>query len=83
MKQFDQFILVGCINSEIVVAAQNGKLSILDENLESKEEFDAGPDAEASDCQSISGNKKFIATGYMNGTVRFWSKSGEIGPVVR
>ena len=78
----DDRFSVKYINSEIVVAMRNGKLSILDGSLESKREFDAEPDARASDCEYISGNEKFIAVGYNDGTVRYWNKSGDKEPAV-
>ena len=83
MKKLDGRFYVEYINGEIVVAMHNGKLSILDENLEKKKEFDAGPNDGTSDCQSISGNERFIAVGYLDGTVRYWSRNGGKQPTVR
>ena len=74
--KFNDDVLVEFINGEIVVATSDGKLSILDESLERKRDFDAGPGAETEFCQSISGNETFIAVGYIKGTVRYWRTNG-------
>ena len=83
VRKLDSVFIVEYINGEAVVAMHTGKLLILDDNLETKREFDAEPNARLASCQSISGNEKFIAVGYFDGTVRYWSKSSGTEPVVR
>ena len=81
--KFNDNVLVEFINGEIVVATSDGKLSIWDESLESKRDFDAEPDAKTSQCVTVSGNGTFIAVGYWDGTVRYWRTNSGKEPVVK
>ena len=82
-RKFYDYVYLEDINGETVLATHDGKLELLDQNLQSKRVFEAGPGGQISDCLSISGNEKFIAAGYFDGTVRYWSKSGGKEPMVR
>ena len=75
--------LVGFINGEIVVATANGKLTIMNENLDIKKEFTAGTITGIEDPQSLSGNKTFIAVGNRAGVVRYYERNGDKNPLVR
>ena len=81
-RRFNKETLVGFINGEIVVATIDGKLSILNESLESKREFDAGPDDQIEIAVCIAGNETFVAVGYYDGTVRYWRRNGGNEPTV-
>ena len=83
-KNFDaKNPLVGYINGEIVVATQNGKLTILNENLDIKKEFTAGAITKLDNPQSLSGNETFIAFGNFAGVVRYYKRNGDKNPTVR
>ena len=75
--------LVGFINGEIVVATANGKLTIMNENLDTKKEFTAGAITEISDPWSLAGNEMFIAVGNFGGVVRYYERNGDKNPMVR
>ena len=82
-KKFDGKVpLVGYINGEIVVATKNGKLTILNENLDIKKEFTAGAITKLDDPQSLSGNETFIAFGNFDGVVRYYKRNGDKNPTV-
>ena len=78
VKLQDEWPLVRFINGEIVTAAQNGKLTVLNEELEVLKTF-RGSEHYIS---SLTGSNKYIALGDHNGTVRFYNRVGNIFPTV-
>ena len=70
--------LVRFINGEIVTAAQNGKLTVLNKKLETLKTFRGTEKF----VYSLTGNNEFIAVGDKNGTVRYYNRVGSIFPKV-
>ena len=63
-----------------MVASSDGKLRILNENLGVKKPFTAGSVTENSTPWSLTGNEKYLASGYRNGVVRYYRKNGDAEP---
>ena len=63
-----------------MVASSDGKLRILNENLDIKKQFTAGTVTKNSCPQSLTGNEKYLASGYRNGVVRYYRKNGDAEP---
>ena len=68
--------LVQFINDDIVMASSDGKLRILNENLDIKKQFTAGTVTEQSSPCSFTGNEKYLAvSGNYDGVVRYYRKN--------
>ena len=70
--------LVRYINGEIVTAAEDGKLTILNQELQILKTFHGSE----SYISSLTGTDSYIALGDYNGTVRFYDRVGSIFPRV-
>ena len=71
--------LVRFSNGEIVTAARNGKLTLLNEKLHILKTFHGTEYG----VLSLSANKNFIAFGDWNGVVRYYNRDGGMAPKVR
>lgn len=71
--------MVRFINGEIVSAARNGKLTVLNEELEVLKTFRY--ETERS-ILTLTGNEKYIAYGDYNGTVRYYNRIDDTAPRV-
>ena len=71
--------LVRFINGEIVTAARNGKLTVLNEKFHVLKTFHGTGYA----VFSLSADKNFIAFGDWNGVVRYYNRDGGMTPKVR
>ena len=78
LKLQDENPLVRFINGEIVTAAHNGKLTVLNKELETLKTFRGTEEF----VYSLTGNNEFIATGDVKGTVRYYNRVGSIFPKV-
>ena len=78
VKLQGEWPLVRFINGEIVTAAQNGKLTVLNEELEVLKTF-RGTD---KGILNLTGNSEYISFGDYNGTVRYYDRVGSIFPRV-
>ena len=67
--------LVRFINDEIVTAAENGKLTILNRKFETLKNFVTHEGGTGS-VRTLTGNKKYIISGNMNGVVRYYNRYG-------
>ena len=82
-KTFDSAVpLVDFINGEVVVAAQNGSLTILTQDFETEKEFSIRAATESSYPWSLSGNEDFIAVGGHAGVVCCYERKGDNNPMV-
>ena len=72
--------MVQYINDEIVVASNDGKLRILNENLSVKEQFTTGTVTKKSTPWSLTGNEKYLASGNADGVVRYYRRNGDAEP---
>ena len=68
--------LVQFINDDIVMASSDGKLRILNENLEIKKQFTAGTVTTKSIPWCLTGNEKYLASGNEWGVVRYYRRKG-------
>ena len=71
--------IVGYSNGQIVAAARNGKVTIMNKNLGIMREFD-GP---SSGIQSICANETYLALCDFIGSVRYYNRNGDVEPKVR
>ena len=71
--------LVRFSNGEIVTAARNGKLTLLNEKLHILKTFHGT----GYEVLSLSANKNLIAFGDWNGVVRYYNRDGGMAPKVR
>ena len=75
--------MIRFVNEEIITAAKNGKLTVLDQNLEILNSFDDhGSFPMVADIQSLAGNRVYIAFGDEGGVVRYYSRTGGTTPKV-
>ena len=72
--------MVQFINGEIVMASSNGKLRILNENLNIKKLFTAGKVTRNSVPMSLTGNEKYLASGNYGGVVRYYRRKSDAEP---
>ena len=75
--------MIRCVNEEIITVAKNGKLTVLDQDLEILDSFDdPGSFTLAADIQSLAGNEAYIAFGDSGGVVRYYNRTGDKIPKV-
>ena len=72
--------LVQFIYDEIVMASSDGKLRILNENLDIKKQFTAGTVTQNSTPMSLTGSEKYLASGNGVGVVRYYRRNGDAEP---
>ena len=73
--------LVQFINDDIVMASSDGKLRILNENLEIKKQLNAGTVTQNSTPYCLTGNEKYLAvSGNYDGVVRYYRRNGDAEP---
>ena len=68
--------LVRYINGEIISAAENGKLTILNRELETLKTLKThiGP---TGSIRTLTANNKYIVSGNINGVVRYYNRNGD------
>ena len=62
------------------MASNDGTLRILNENLGIEKQYTAGTVPQNSTPWSLTGNEKYLASGYQNGFVRYYRRNGDAEP---